>query len=84
VRIARTARTVRRLPGQHGPKPRNYFAAASFAPPASLTNVTAVPEPHEWLLLGVALLILGAWLRREQRWQLSVAAIRAGLSRRPG
>jgi putative PEP-CTERM system integral membrane protein len=38
--------------------------------PGALTNVTAVPEPHEWLLLGLGLLILGAWLKRTGRLQL--------------
>ena len=34
--------------------------------PGSLTNVTAVPEPHEWLLMGLAVAML-AWYTRARR-----------------
>jgi putative PEP-CTERM system integral membrane protein len=53
--------------------------AAGETVPASLTNVTAVPEPHEWLLMGVAILILGGWLKGNQGRQMSLAAIVSGV-----
>jgi hypothetical protein len=37
----------------------------------SLTNVTAVPEPHESLQLCIGALVLGAWLRRKRRWAVT-------------
>jgi putative PEP-CTERM system integral membrane protein len=40
--------------------------AAGETVPGNPTNVTAVPEPHEWLLLGLAVLMLGWYVRRRR------------------